>query len=485
MNLFRRLISASNDSQGLSEFIFQNIQAFSRLQSSNLQVLSTEKLDIRDFIETKRLLLEELDYSSSANRAFISILFDFAERFGFLAIVAIENTLVRHELHLGERRQAAKLFLLNVRNNDDYVLRFTDICNLLQESYNVEEDNEKNVIATFLNYIAKVVRDTSPFYIDEIKSLIFKSISSEQYGFLNHYTIRDFLDFDLADLDAAYFRIQELIDRVLDTKADFPVAEERTIDILIEDNTEYSQKIHAVELTLNGIREIAVEKCRLTGTDLNGRGVTPLETEEELFIYLYRYGLMHQAKLNHSFDFFPFSQLDKKISLIDWGCGQGLASIAFNDYLRDRDLELSIANVTLIEPSPLSLKRAALHVTSSMTSINNLYTICRSFDDLSEGDFKADFGEIKIHLFSNVLDIDEAYYSQIRLINLIKSSQTGTNYFICSSPYINDFKTNRIDNFVQAFRDESNFQLFNSIDSRRGEWIGNWTIASRIFKVSL
>jgi hypothetical protein len=143
---------------------------------------------------------------------------------------------------------------------------------------------------------------------------------------------------------------------------------------------------------------------------------------------------------------------------------------------------IDISKVILIEPSPLTLKRAALHLNYYFSSGTKL-TICKPFDTLDVKDFNNNQSCIKIHLLSNVLDIDEAYFSQENLIKLIKKSQKGTNYFICCSPYITDYKTNKIDNFVCSF--ENRIMLL-SIDEKTGQWNGvNWSRVIRVFKVIL
>ena len=130
----------------------------------------------------------------------------------------------------------------------------------------------------------------------------------------------------------------------------------------------------------------------------------------------------------------------------------------------------------------MTLKRAALHL-KYYPSLGVPSTICKPFDSLNVYDFINDESSIKVHLFSNVLDIDEAYYSQTKLIELIKKSQTGVNYFICCSPYITDYKTNKIDNFVRSFE---NRQMLFAIDEKTGQWQGNnWSRVVRIFKATL
>ena len=69
------------------------------------------------------------------------------------------------------------------------------------------------------------------------------------------------------------------------------------------------------------------------------------------------------------------------------------------------------------------------------------------------------------------------------LINLIRQKFLGQNIFICSSPYVSNIKTERIDGFVQSFSDNPNFVTISDISQKTGEWTGtNWTRVIRVFK---
>lgn len=55
-----------------------------------------------------------------------------------------------------------------------------------------------------------------------------------------------------------------------------------------------------------------------------------LESEEELFEYMKRFGNMHKAKLQSALEeHFP-QKFSLKVNIIDWGCGQGIASMIFS-----------------------------------------------------------------------------------------------------------------------------------------------------------
>jgi hypothetical protein len=481
MTLFRKLINASSNVDSLSSFLSENIQLFYDLHNSNIKNLNAEKEDIREFIETKKLFLERLDYTTNTNKSFVSIIFDLAERFGFLSIVNIENTLKKNELYLGKRRDAAKLYLLNIRNNLDYNSRFNDICTLLQASLETEEDSDKDVLATFLNYYAKVVYDTSNEFSEAIKRKLVAARTNSYFGFLQGQYITKLLEIDISNAEAAYKSIHILIDEIYEREYREEEFVTEDSEYLIEVNTDYSDLLDNVEISFNIVRNIAVKMCRGIDTNLVGRGVTPLREENDLFVYLFRYGKMHKAKLESCFNEFPFSEINNSLEVIDWGCGQGLASLVFFDYMKNKNIVLQISKITLIEPSPLSIKRASLHLEKYNIS-KNIKTVCKSFDRLESHDLQTDKNAIKIHLFSNVLDIDDSYYSQTNLIELIKKSQKGVNYFICCSPFITDFKTNKIDNFVSSFR---NREMIFSEDNRAGSWQNDWTRVARLFKTSI
>ncbi len=479
MTLFRRLINSSVSVDSLHSFLYENIQLFYDLHNASITNLNIEKDEIREFIETKKLVLEKLDYTSNTNKSFVSIIFDFCERFGFSSVVSIENTVRRNEFHLGKRRDAAKLFLLNVRNNNDYINRFNEICSLLQNSLETEEDTDKDVVVTFLNYYAKVVYDTSHEFSEPLKRNLIEARSNSTFDFLQSEYLTKLLEIDISDVNSAYQSIHSLIDEIYERqyRIDEVVTEE--LEYLLESNTDYSNSLENLELSFDTIRNIAVTKCKVIETHLEGRGVTPLRNEDELYVYLYRYGKMHKAKLESCFAEFPFNEIDQAVEIIDWGCGQGLASIVLRDFLKSNNIKITVSKITLIEPSPLSIKRAALHLQSYPT-LRTAKTICKSFDTLKLPDLRTDANAIKIHLLSNVLDIDDTHYSQNNLIDIIKQSQRGINYFVCCGPYITDFKTNKVDNFVRSFE---NKEMIFSEDNR--EWRNNWTRVARVFKVTL
>ena len=79
-------------------------------------------------------------------------------------------------------------------------------------------------------------------------------------------------------------------------------------------------------------------------SDLN-QGVDLLTTHELMCQYIFSYGNMHEAKIKTALSSIrnPQEVFNTDIAIVDWGCGQGLATVCFFDFLIAVDLSLSRA----------------------------------------------------------------------------------------------------------------------------------------------
>jgi hypothetical protein len=258
---------------------------------------------------------------------------------------------------------------------------------------------------------------------------------------------------------------------------------------LIENQTDYKNSLKSVEPNFQVIRNL----CSRAFYDLNddnvfytlGRGVEILKEEKQLYSYIHSYGNMHYHKMMSAFDFLLSDIFKDNISIIDWGCGQALASICLLEYMTAKGYKNNAKDVTLIEPSEISLKRGALHVLKYNPNVE-LKTINTDLDGLKKVYFNNFEERTNIHLFSNILDIYD--FSLNNLLDLINDTFKGINYFVCVSPYINDSKTNRLNQFMNSFSNKDEFNVFAEIDNRQQyEWKSNkkWTRVIRIFKVKI
>ncbi len=90
------------------------------------------------------------------------------------------------------------------------------------------------------------------------------------------------------------------------------------------------------------------------------------------------------------------------INIIDWNCGQGLATVSFNDFIAGKCPEASIKSVKLIEPSGLLLDRAAT-VVKAACHIDDIKCINRPATDVIADNLRFAGGTV-IHIFNNLLD---------------------------------------------------------------------------------
>lgn len=487
--MFEQLIVNSSNAQSLGNFIGSNQLLIDEFINSSIENQRQQENLFQQFVllNSRVQIMDSLDFTKSTNRAFIAILFDYAERVNAVAAaVQLYQIIQRHNLGIGSRLEATMLYLYNIPNNQVYVDRFEEICLKLQIAINEEDDNDNRAIATFLNYYSSVVYNTSPHthFAQDIISKVNASVNT--YPFLQKEDITESLSLDINQAEMVYLSIQTTIDRLLGKQRRLIAIND--VGFIIESNTHYAQILSNCPRRFNSIRDIAISQLQeIQNSDeffrSLGRGVAILEQEEQLFSYMKSYGLMHKAKLLAAFSHFPFNEIkDKNIEIYDWSCGQGLASIVLLEYLMDNNIVMNINRITLIEPSEIALKRASLHVKHFDSEVR-IRTILKDMDSLEIADVSGIDGSVKFHLFSNILDVEA--YSMQHLIDTIKQGVRGNNYMVCVSPYISDIKTARFDSFVNGFSTMSQFDMIFQDIASRGEWTNNWTKLIKTFKVVL
>jgi len=460
-NLFETLFEITDSADSLDKFLNENMHAVNEFYNSDYRHIVTCKDSIERFILFKHNIITQLNYAKSYNKSFVLMLLDYCERFNFRgATPRIYYILNDNNIAINSRLQAALLFLYpEPKTNSELVDKFDAICEKLQLAVETEEDDDSKVLATFLNYYSIVLKDTNIQFAEQVKTKLISTIESETYPFLEHSCINEILQLDLNDTDNSYIQLQYTIDKILNNNDFIPteiiVYKE---EILIEEDTEYAKELSAVPAIFDSIRNISVQKS--DGQMNTDRGVKILNSESELFAYLRRFGNMHKAKLQSAFDSLP-DVFYSKVNIVDWGCGQGIASMIFIEKYGTK----TVNEITLIEPSDIAIKRASLHIKKYNPAIL-IKTVCKKIDDLTEQDIKKTSISATIHLFSNILDIDD--YKQSHLIDLIETTQSNINYFVCVSPYIDEIKTEKLESFKRYFENKYNsFELLSDIQNSK------------------
>ena len=219
--------------------------------------------------------------------------------------------------------------------------------------------------------------------------------------------------------------------------------------------TTYEQEIKKLSNpSFNDIRKVASNhlKAKYSRQEIENihheleRGIAVLEREELLWGYFYSFGNKHQAKIHAALT--SMQNLTEIIcrdySIIDWGCGQGLATVCMFDYLQMKGVTNAVKKVVLIEPSELALANAVLH--TSLYGIGEVVSVNNYLDYVSVENIKTNT-PVTIHLLSNILDIEG--FSLKRLAQTIGESANGEHYFICVSP--KNANNHRIKAFYKYF----------------------------------
>lgn len=181
-------------------------------------------------------------------------------------------------------------------------------------------------------------------------------------------------------------------------------------------------------------------------------GTALLENEDQLCCYLAAYGEMHKQKLACGINQLPFRNIDSNLEIIDWGCGQGIASVYMIDELRKHNLITRLQKVTLIEPSSRALSRAKLNVCQAAGDdvfVEGINCFLPATEEMEDGQVIGGLHveeQICIHLFSNILDINTI---DLKELAMLVGSSGYRHYFVCVGPV--NFGNERITSFLRYF----------------------------------
>ena len=453
--IFKTLFEEITDVTSFADSLERNLLTIQDFLNAPYQTQCQQRGDIERFILLKNRILSMYDYHTIESRSFILILLDLCERFALHSCIPrVMKIIQKNDISINKRMTAALKFLFPCpSSNEELVGRFDEICELLNDAIVEEEDNPSKALVTFLNYYGIIIYNTNSFYASKAKQKFCELNNNGVFNWLKQ--IEDISLLDISDPQFVFHQIEDKID-VLTNRFSFVTVEPED-NLLIEEGTEYCNALAQVPNCFMRIRQISVDRAN---GNLNGRGVEQLQSEEEMFEYIKRYGKMHYAKLLSSFDpTFP-QNFDTPINIVDWGCGQGIATITFLEKFHTIDVQ----NITLIEPSEIVLKRAALHC-RKFSENSHLKTVCKELDDVLSLDITTQPNIPTVHLFSNILDIDG--YSSQHLISIVDNIITCKNYFVCVSPYIDDIKTARLNSFMNHFKNLPTFVLYHNVENTK------------------
>lgn len=208
------------------------------------------------------------------------------------------------------------------------------------------------------------------------------------------------------------------------------------------------------------------------------RGTAIYQDEIQLNAYLAAYCSMHKEKLNKLFENIPTTIYNQKFNIIDWGCGQGVATLTFIEYLKKFNIPLTnIKQIILIEPSELAFERAKIHIKYFYPDADIIAFNC-DFDSFKKENLSINNTHTVLHLFSNVLDL-----KNINLTNIIYTvcSLSNKSYLLITSPYYIRAIT-QIENFVLYLNKKEILYEFNKIGKEKNNK-NDYTCCSKIIEL--
>lgn len=190
--------------------------------------------------------------------------------------------------------------------------------------------------------------------------------------------------------------------------------------------------------------------------------------------------ILHQAKLIMAYSRLPYKILaEDKITIIDYGCGQGIASIAFCDYVFHKLGRADIvSDFYIIDPSKNCLKRAIDYI-HSLSPKSNITYFNNPCEDILCMDIHPK-SECVIHLFSNVIDMPD--FPRGIVVDKINEMNEHNNIVVCVSPFYNE---NRCVKYMDEFCDKiKGFSCIYSLEKHINEWEEPYSCQIRILKNS-
>jgi len=481
MNILEKLKNCSN----LENFINTNFQEIYDFFHNQTQTeLYSYKKEIKQYFRQARREIISLDCSNKINGDFIALLIESCEKLHlFMEFGLFYDYLSKCGYKLGDRLQATHHYCSSIKKFDDYYDKNYLILELLKSAYLNEDESKEQLTTTYINFYLHMLYNFGEYNKPKIihfKKYIFSEL--QNYIFLDKEFINTILNINIADYKKAYSDSLQLLNNYL-YQTGLIIC--KINNFLQSEANQYSQQLHKIQNpNFNKIRKISIDYIMSIGNpnDLHyqlSQGVTVIEEEDLLYKYLFNYGKMHKTKLYASFDTVIHQLNNKTINVIDWGCGQALATSLLIDYLKENSLNIDISNVILIEPSSLALSRGMLHIDVLKEDEIDIKAVNKDIDSLEISDLTINNSNITLHLFSNILDV-EFFRLDINFLEKIASSQKGLNYFVCVSPNINDKRNARLDMFYRYFNEYFEMELISSRDTP----LNDYTRYEKIFKVA-
>ena len=466
-----RKLQTQKDFSKYLESCFMDLESY--LLDLSVNDLNKIKFDFEDlFYDLLDYKLVTYDNSEMIN-AFLILLAEELEQANLIGAIKIIFEYLP-ESAVKYRLQASMLYL---RVNDlttQYHNNFHHILELILESEKYNGYRYRTISSILNYYLTAMSQFTRVNNSDLANSFRNLFLNNElKYDVLNDRLIKDVLN------KVTVVNYLDIIDSIntqisankINTGS--CVIDKDILDIGIE-VSEYSDKLYSInEPNFTKIKQVSFDYIKSIGdpSELHARlnqGVTIIDDEQLLYKYIATYGAMHKAKLYESFESIIGNLNNITINIVDWGCGQALATLLLLEYIKEHSLQINIQNITLIEPSRLALSRGLLHIDVTKQQDHTVKAMNKDLDCIEQSDIEFNNDNIVLHLFSNILDVEFFKLDSTFLEKISKNIQSD-NYFICVSPNINAKRNGRLDMFYKYFDENFNTELISARDTSIGK----------------
>jgi len=462
------------------ESCFMELEEY--LESLSATKTNKMKFDIEDFLfEMLDAKLIKKENTKIIN-AFLLLIAQKLEQANLIGAITdllkyLPNSAIKNRL------EASRLYLRVNDISKDYQKNFERIVKLISSKEYEEEYRHKKINAILNFYIVAMgnfVRVKNSNLAKNFKILFIEQ--KKQFDILDDSLIVEVVEqLSIENYADTVEKVYEKINNNTLTKVSCDIKDS---SIIQKEKSDYSKKLYDItNPTFTNIRQVSFDYIKSIGDpdELYAslqRGQVVIEDKNLLYKYLVSFGEKQKVKLYSAFEEIKDKLGGEKLNIIDWGCGQAFATIMLLEFAKEKDIQLDISDIYLIEPSKLALSRGLLHVDVFKTAEYNIKAINSDIDCLQDEDILFDNSHKTLHLFSNILDV-ESFNLDKNFLKKISNSIINDKLFICVSPNINDKRNGRIDLFYKYFDDNFNTNLLSSRDGN----IGHHKRYEKIFEV--
>jgi hypothetical protein len=236
------------------------------------------------------------------------------------------------------------------------------------------------------------------------------------------------------------------------------VNKKQNLKSIQSENSPYAKHIQSIE-------NIRFEKIRKYCENLSKSNEA-----DEMQKHLGEQGKMYKALMYSSLEVLFEKEKEnlngETITLCDWGCGQGIASMQVLDYIKEKQLDIKVSDVILIDDDTKALGRAMIQ--GEALAQNNIKFIPIKSDDNNISDtIKSNKNNIVLNLFAND-KIPTSFWT-------VNYDIFDESYFLCVSNENNELVDEIYEN-INSFIDVQDLSI---LDGK----IGRFDKYERIFKI--